>query len=470
MAAPLVAVLDVGKTNARLVFLDSETGAEVWQQQRPHPQPFPPQQSQHPLLPSAPLALGSQLRSLDLQGIWGWLLATLRGAPDKERVEAIVPVAHGAAAVLLDTAGQVVWAPDYEDPLFETINDEYEARRDPFGQTLSPRLPLGLNLGRQLFFLHSRCSADFQTVAQILLYPQYWAWRLCGVLASEVTSLGCHSDLWWPRQKAFSNLARQQGWAAKLPPIRNACDTLGPVATSVAAATGLRPDCRVICGIHDSNASYLQPLLRGREQPFAVISSGTWTVVMANRADPAILDPKRDMLANVDAFGSPVCTARFMGGREYEAIAGTRFQPSRAGLEAVLRWGSMALPCFAAAGPFAGRPGRLIEVGNLRDADRAALATAYVALVTDMLIETLQVTGDVLVDGPLARNSLYAGLLAAWRPTNRIVVEDPAGSRGAALCHLAGFRDVPMPEPLPVNALQFQGLTEYRAQWRANAL
>ena len=451
MAAPLVALLDVGKTNTRIVFLDSETGEDVWQQQRAHPQP-----SQHP--------------TLDLQGIWAWLLATLRSAPDTDRVAAIVPVAHGAAAVLLDAGGQVIWAPDYEDPRFETVDDEYEPRRDPFGQTLSARLPLGLNLGRQLFFLQSRCSADFQTVAQILLYPQYWAWRLSGVLASEVTSLGCHSDLWWPRQKAFSNLARQQGWAAKLPPIRNACDTLGPVAASVAAATGLRPDCRVLCGIHDSNASYLQPLLRWREQPFAVISSGTWTVIMANRADPAILDPTRDMLANVDAFGSPVCTARFMGGREYEAIAGARSQPSREGLEAVLCWQSMALPSFAAGGPFAGRPGRLVAAGNLQDAELAALATAYVALMTDLLIETLQVTGDVLVDGPLARNSLYAGLLAAWRPTNRIVAESPASSRGAALCHLAGFGKVPLPAPLPVQALEIPGLQEYRLAWRARVL
>src|SRR5262249_11878694 len=161
-----------------------------------------------------PQAQRSRPPALDLPGIWDWLIATLRGAPGKERVEAIVPVAHGAAAVLLDARGQVIWAPDYEDPQFETIGDEYEARRDPFDQTFSPRLPLGLNLGRQLFFLQSLGGSDFERVAQILLYPQYWAWRLSGVAASEVTSLGCHSDLWWPRQKTFSNLAREQGWAA----------------------------------------------------------------------------------------------------------------------------------------------------------------------------------------------------------------------------------------------------------------
>jgi sugar (pentulose or hexulose) kinase len=394
------------------------------------------------------------------------LTATLRSAPDKDRIEAIVPVAHGAAAVLLDTGGEVIWAPDYEDPQFETVGDEYETHRDSFRQTLSPRLPLGLNLGRQLFFLQNHCTADFRRVAHVLLYPQYWAWRLSGTLASEVTSLGCHTDLWWPRRKCLSNLTRHQGWAAKLPPTRFAGDTLGRVAAAAVAATGLRPECRVVCGIHDSNASYLQPLLRWRDQPFAVVSSGTWTVVMANKADTGLLDPNADMLANVDAFGSPVCTARFMGGREYEAIASTRVQPSREGLEAVLRRGSMALPSFAAAGPFAGRPGGLVQEENLGDADRAALASAYVALMADLLIETLQVSGDVLIDGPLARNPLFGGLLAAWRPMNRIVIENPASSRGAALCHLAGFGAVPVPETLPVNALQLDGLEAYRAAWR----
>ena len=36
----------------------------------------------------------------------------------------------------------------------------------------------------------------------------------------------------------------------------------------------------------------------------------------------ARLDPKADMLANVDVCGVPVPTARFMGGREFSVLAG----------------------------------------------------------------------------------------------------------------------------------------------------
>ena len=47
----------------------------------------------------------------------------------------------------------------------------------------------------------------------VLLLPQYFAWRLCDVMASEVTSLGCHSDLWRPLERAYSRLAVERGYA-----------------------------------------------------------------------------------------------------------------------------------------------------------------------------------------------------------------------------------------------------------------
>ena len=75
------------------------------------------------------------------------------------------------------------------------------------------------------------------------------------------------------------------------------------------------------CGIHDSNASYLRFLMDREREAFTVVSSGTWTIVMANRGDLRRLREDRDMLANVNAFGAPIATARYMGGREYEAIA-----------------------------------------------------------------------------------------------------------------------------------------------------
>ena len=120
----------------------------------------------------------------------------------------------------------------------------------------------------------------------------------------------------------FSDLVGAPGLAAAVSGYASAPGTtLGPVRPELAAATGLPRDCRVIAGIHDSNASFL-PHLVARPAPFTVLSTGTWVIAMAAGAALDRLDPAADMLANVDARGEPVPTARFMGGARSSSLAG----------------------------------------------------------------------------------------------------------------------------------------------------
>jgi len=446
--AALIAVFDVGKTNAKLTLIDPALGQEVWSVRRANN-----------------TVQGEACRELDIAGIEAWLLESLRNAPGRERIAVIVPIAHGAAAVLVDRAGEVVVAPDYEDPCFDDVSEEYLPLRDSFSLTFSPNLPLGLNLGRQLFYLQTVCADLFQRAAHVLMYPQYWSWRLSGAMAVEVTSLGTHTDLWRPHEQAYSSLARKQGWARMMPPQRAASERLGRIRPSVADATGLNAGCEVSCGIHDSNASYLRFLMDREREAFTVVSSGTWTIVMANRGDLRRLVEQRDMLANVNAFGSPVATARYMGGREYEAIAQSGDEPTVDAVIEVLSRGAIALPSFASAGPFAGRPGRLEGVESLQGTGRAALATVYSALMTAVLIESLGTAGEIFVDGPLARNPLFARLLAACVPVGTVrTYPEGGGTRVAA--HLAG---IPSPAPGALHSvapLKLPGLLEYQANWR----
>lgn len=450
LPAALIAVFDVGKTHAKLTLIDPALGQEIWSARRANG-----------------IVQGASGRELDVVAIEAWLLESLRSAPGRERIAVIVPIAHGAAAVLVDHAGEVLAAPDYEDPCFEEVSAEYLPLRDSYSLTYSPSLPLGLNLGRQLFYLQTRREAQFKRAAHLLLYPQYWAWRLSGSMAAEVTSLGTHTDLWRPLEQAYSSLARKQGWARMMPPRRSATERLGKITASVAAATGLSASCEVACGIHDSNASYLRFLMDREREVFTVVSSGTWTVVMANRADLRCLVERRDMLANVNAFGSPVATARYMGGREYEAIAQSGDEPTVDAVIGVLSQGAIALPSFASAGPYAGRVGRLEGVEGLHGTQRAALATLYSALMTALLIESLGAAGEIFVDGPLARNPMFARLLAACVPVGAVHTY-PEGSGTRVAAHLAGL---PLPLPAPgglhtVVPLRVPGLLEYQANWR----
>ncbi|MCB8874053.1 FGGY-family carbohydrate kinase [Acidisoma silvae] len=453
----LVAVIDIGKTNAKLMLVE-ESGRTLWSAERPSPAVATPD--------TAPF-----MKQLDVHGIESWLIAQLAAAPDKHRIRAIVPVAHGAAMVLVGRDGAVLLAPDYEDSVYDSVLPAYRLVRPDFAETLSPGLPAGLNLGTQIFAVQSLLPALFLRTQYILPYPQYWSYRLSGVAASEVTSLGCHTDLWNPAKAGFSTLVARQGWGPLIPPIHPARAALGPVRTEIVRAAGLPDDCTVICGIHDSNASYLSHrVARDAAENFSVVSSGTWCIILAKGADLALLHETEDMLANVDALGVPTPTARFMGGREYAAIAGEAGRavpPDAPALAEVLAAGAMALPSFALAGPCQGREGKLIADQGLSAAGRAALATLYCALMADFILDHLGTAGAILVDGPFAANPLFPGLLASLRPADSVL---PGGTRGgitAAVLWLAGF--APPPEhhaagaaPLP----QAEDLRAYRDRWR----
>lgn len=464
MADDLIAIIDIGKTNAKLSFVDAKSGETTWSLQR-----------------RCTTVERSGIRALDVDGVESLLLAGLAEASGKERVSAILPVAHGAAAVLLAASGEVIAAPDYEDSALGSVGETYRRSRDPFELTFSPFLPLGLNLGRQLYYLRQTHPELFRACSAILLYPQYWAWRLSNVMASEITSLGCHSDLWRPRESDYSALAKSMGWDKLLPPRRAAGDVLGTITTTVAIMTGLDPTCPVLCGIHDSNASYLcYRASRPADERFAVVSSGTWTVIMAHGAELERLQEERDMLANVDAFGSPVATARFPGGREYEAIAGdnplTR-QPTLESLKGVLEKRALALPSFAdTGGPFVGQRGKLVNAEQLDACERGALATLYCALQTDLLLDLLGAPTPVIIDGPLTENPSYGPVLATLRaapPSDTKKPDAPvfsgdnrAGPRECAR-FLLGHR--PASQLRRATPLDLPGLEDYRARWRAEA-
>jgi sugar (pentulose or hexulose) kinase len=453
----LIAVIDVGKTNVKLTCIDTVSGASVFSAQKNNSALTTP--------------VGKQL---DVAAIEAWLVETLSNFPLKKSISALFPVAHGAAAALIDAQGNVIAVPDYEDPIFDQSAPAYQNVRDPFEATFSPSLAAGLNLGAQWFFFEREHEDAWRRTAHLLLYPQYWAWRFCGVMASEVTSLGCHSDAWSPTQRQFSTCARTRKWDRLLPPIRYAGDVLGTVSASMAHASGLSPSCKVLCGMHDSSASFLgHRARRNADTPFSIISSGTWTVIMATHVDLHRLRCDHDMLANVDVFGSPVATARFMGGREFATIAGTTNASIACGpadIERVIDAGSMALPSFVqTGGPFPNQPGRCVNAQNLDAAAFAALATLYVALVTDWLLDELQTHGDLLIDGPLARNPKFAAVMQALRPRTPVyLAHDQSGAEAAAWYLYAG-KSSAGESSVPAQ-LDPARIALYRTQWRKLAI
>jgi sugar (pentulose or hexulose) kinase len=443
MMADALIVLDIGKTNAKLALIDA-AGTLLAEQRRPNA-----------VRTDGPYA------HLDTDGLWDWLLATCRAFAARAHVSAIVPVTHGATAALVDDAGLVLPVLDYEA---ELPGVDYTG--PSYDETLSPRLPAGLNLGRQLAWLHARFPREFARARHILMYPQYWAWRLCGAAAAEATSLGCHTDLWNPRTQAFSSLVERMGWTALMPPLAPAHAVLGTLRPEIAAATGLPDDCEVLCGIHDSNASLLRYL--GRAEG-TVLSTGTWMIAAAFGTALDGLCEQADMLANTNALGQPVACMRFMGGREFGELAGS--DPVTCEFDAIERLvarGKVALPCFAATGgPFAGRTGSIEGPPPADARERYALATLYCVLMTDYCLDALGAAGPLAVEGSFTANPWFGTLLAALRPQQPVSYSDDASGTTCGGWMLR-YRDAPPPGTSTAIAPRAPaGMEAYRARWRA---
>lgn len=443
-----IAVIDIGKTNAKLALVDGDTLAEVAVVTRPNrPLPGPP-------WPHA-----------DLEGHWQFFLHHLAAFHRDHGIDAISVTTHGAAAVLLDGAGRAMPMLDYEHTGPDTLAARYDALRPPFAETGSPRLPCGLNLGAQLHWLLDTQPGLADRIAHVLPYPQYWGWRLTGELASDVSSLGCHTDLWDPWRGAASSLVDRLGLTGKLAPPRRANEVLGSLRPDLAAATGMRTGTPVAVGIHDSNAS-LYPHVLGRAAPFAVVSTGTWVVAMAVGGDAVALDPGRDVLVNVNALGQPVPSARFMGGREFEIVrAGSDAAPTDADRAAVLRDGVMILPAVEpGSGPFQGRAMAWTRP-PATDGQRMTALSWYLALMTATCLDMIGARGPAIVEGPFARNPDYCAMLAALRPDGVEIAASATGtSVGAALLCL-GTAAAPATRPVTPDP----ALGGYAAAWTGAA-
>lgn len=471
MAAPfdLTLVLDIGKSHAKLLFID-DAGRVLARHGRDN----------------ASVASPLGYPALDLDGLGAWITDTLRASPHTPHCGHAIASTHGAAFVALDDGGAVAWAPlDYEFDGVQAarIGTHDTGTSESFSDTLSPELPLGLNAARQLAWLQDTHPGAWARTRTLLPYPQYWAWWLSGVAASEASSLGCHTHLWRPAEGGFSTLARARGWADRFAPLRAAHEVLGPVSPAMARATGLPPQCQVHVGVHDSNACLARYLARW--PAMTLVTSGTWTIVMAPGAPWQALKADDDQLGNVSVRGDVTPTARFMGGREYAALLGDAppGAATPAAVAALVAQDLQARPAFSAqGGPFRRHAGSVLRAGvplpdeavrALDDTTRATLAAVYLAQMTAELVTRLGGAPPVVVEGPLAGNALALGVLARWLPSHPVLVSTDTlegTARGAwMLAHWGRSGTGPAgvgAELQPVTPLEQPGLAEYHRLWR----
>jgi len=222
------------------------------------------------------------------------------------QIEHMSCTAYGASLVHLDADGMPI-APlyNYLKPFPPDLLDEFLAKYGPAEkiclETASPLLG-NLNSGLQLYWLKHRRPHIYEKIKYSLHLPE-WVSRTIGgsYRALEVTSLGCHTLLTDVRKGDYHHWVKAEGLTDKLTPI--------PSPEPPGMDTGL----------HDSSSA-LYPYLCLMEEPFLLISTGTWCISMNPFNDePLTLEEmQQDCLYYIQMDGTLVKSARYFGGNEHE--------------------------------------------------------------------------------------------------------------------------------------------------------
>ena len=449
----------------------------------------------------------------DLSAMEAWFLEELGRAGKQFPIRAIAVSTHGATFVCLGKDGlpaipcvYYTHEPggDFHRRFYERFGPAVELQE----RTGTPALEAMINPAKGLFFARERFPEQFKNVSAVLPYPQYWGFRLTGRAGAENTYMGCHSYLWDQVERRLSSVARDLGIAPLLPDTLNrSWDTLGTLNETAAERTGLARNTVVTMGIHDSNAALLPHFAKRGESGFTLNSTGTWCVMM-NPVGQYGFAPEelgKVVFFNISAFGTPVKTAIFLGGQEFESWSKILmalhqrddFPPYDEGRYRQLleQADCFLLPeLVAGSGQFPGSKPRIVEGGKnwayediasgaarppcFNDYERA-FAVLRLSLVMQSLV-ALERTGlepgtDIITEGGFRKNEAYNRLLSAAFPQNRVFLTSiaEASALGAAmtakmalsgkgLTELAGHFDIDYQE---VAKSAIPELFSYRAAW-----
>jgi len=419
MAAQSVIVLfDVGKTNKKVFLLDEQYKI-VWEQSQS--------------LPETTDEEGEPCE--DVEKLTNWVqrtyayVLTLRDFT----IKAVNFSAYGASFVHIGKDGKPVaplynYLKPYPEGLKKRFYDTYGGEVTFSMLTASPVLG-SLNSGMQLYRIKEESPELYQRIQSSLHLPQYLSFLITGQKCSDITSIGCHTNLWNFSQDHYHEWVYLEGIIDKLAPIRGAED----VVRVGRAVSGI--------GLHDSSAAMI-PYLMCFQEPFVLISTGTWCISMNpfNHLPLTVAELQKDCLCYISYQGRPVKASRLFAGYEHEQ--GVKKLAARFHKD----------PQYA--GTVAYDPEIVSIVHGCEDDE--SFEQAYHRLIMDIMIQQAASTRLVLegtdvkrifVDGGFARNQVYMHLLAAAFPHIEVFAASipQATAMGAALAIHSHWNSRQMP-------------------------
>jgi L-fuculokinase len=308
MKEDVIAVLDVGKTNKKVLIYNKQLE----------------------ILAKETNTIGEikddkGLKLEQPEVVFEWFIFILKKFSDKYNIKAISVATHGAMGVCIDDYGRLTCPPlaytnEPGQEFCDSFYAKYGDRADLQLKTATAEIGQMINFGKMLYYFKIHYADKLEKTKYILHYPQYFGYKLTGNAVADTTMLGCHTYLYDHMNKTYSDVAKKLGILDKLPKeIYNSCKSIGTVTAQIAEQASIPSDCIVTAGVHDSNSSLIPFLITERED-FVLNSTGTWCVAM--RPSDSISfkanEIGKTVFYNQDIFGNPVKTSIFMGGLEYE--------------------------------------------------------------------------------------------------------------------------------------------------------
>jgi sugar (pentulose or hexulose) kinase len=276
---------------------------------------------------------------------------------------------------------------------------------------------------------------------------------------TDITSIGCHTNLWDFTKNAYHRWIKEEGIDQKLPPI--------VASDSVEKISFHGKDYLAGVGLHDSSAALI-PYLVNFHEPFVLISTGTWCISL----NPFTQDPLTaeeldcDCLCYLQYKGQPVKASRLFAGyihdQQVERIA-AHFNQTTDHFKSV-RYNPEILAGVqtqtTSSQPRITKKDVKESIFEKRDLSGfSSSEEAYHQLMYDLVTQQYTSTQLVLkgskvkrifVDGGFSKNPLYMNFLAAFFQGIEVYAASmaQATAMGAALAIHHAWNKQPLPKDL----------------------
>jgi sugar (pentulose or hexulose) kinase len=253
----------------------------------------------------------------DVVMLKSWVQDTLHDALALKKfdIKAINFSTYGASFVHLDkddnvTAPLCNYLKDFPEDLKQEFYSKHGGEALVAKETASPVLD-NLNSGMQLYRIKHRKPELFNRIKYSLHLPQYLNFLVTGHFYSDITSIGCHTQLWNFEKNAYHDWVKEEGIDRILAPIFPS-DKVDEVELEDKTYS-------VGVGLHDSSAALI-PYLANFAEPFVLISTGTWCISMNPFNDNVLTaeELSKDCLCYMEYHGRPVKASRLFAGNEHE--------------------------------------------------------------------------------------------------------------------------------------------------------